>query len=134
MTRMTAHRTAQASAILFALSYGAYAQDTGTATDHAGHDMSQTAQPATDASPSTTAYQEAAAAMHRDMSITYSGNADVDFVRGMIAHHQGAIAMAQVELNHGQDPEIRKLAKAIISAQQTEIATMEAWLAKNQNQ
>ena len=51
---------------------GAAAQDHSA---HAGHDM-------TGASPATTAYMEANAAMHDDMAIDYSGNADVDFIRG----------------------------------------------------
>ncbi|HAV08351.1 MAG TPA: DUF305 domain-containing protein, partial [Rhodobacteraceae bacterium] len=61
-----------------------------------------------------------------------TGNADVDFVAGMLPHHQGAVEMAQIVLEHGTDPEVRKLAEAIIAAQQTEIAWMKDWLAKNQ--
>nr|WP_139251469.1 DUF305 domain-containing protein [Kaistia soli] len=86
---------------------------------------------AEDATPATKAFKAADAAMMKDMAIDYSGNVDVDFVRGMIPHHQGAIAMAKIELQYGKDPEIRKLAEGIIKAQDDEIAFMKAWLAKN---
>ena len=94
--------------------------------DHSAHGA---ASPAEDGS--TAAYKAAAAEMHGDMMIDYSGNADVDFVRGMIPHHQGAIDMATIVLEHGDDPQIRALAEEIIAAQQGEIAVLQAWLAEN---
>lgn len=80
--------------------------------------------------PSTRAYKQANDKMHRDMAIRFTGDADRDFVAGMIAHHQGAIDMAKVVLEHGRDAEIRKLAQEIIAAQEKEIAQMKEWQAK----
>jgi uncharacterized protein (DUF305 family) len=82
-------------------------------------------------SASTMAYEKGMERMMKDMMIPYTGNADADFVRGMIPHHQGAIDMAKVVLEHGKDPEIRKLAQSIIAAQESEIAAMQEWLKKN---
>ncbi|HEY8359866.1 MAG TPA: DUF305 domain-containing protein, partial [Ramlibacter sp.] len=58
-------------------------------------------------------------------------DADQAFVRGMIAHHQGAIEMAQIQLRHGKDAGPRKLAQHIIDEQQREVAEMQAWLQRN---
>jgi uncharacterized protein (DUF305 family) len=70
--------------------------------------------------------------MSKDMAaIPITGDADRDFVGMMIPHHQGAIDMANFELAHGKDPAIRKLARAIIAAQNKEIAGMKAWQAKH---
>jgi uncharacterized protein (DUF305 family) len=63
--------------------------------------------------------------MHAEMQkVHYSGNADVDFASLMIPHHQGAVQMAEVELQFGSDPRLRRLAQEIIVTQQSEIEVM----------
>lgn len=69
-------------------------------------------------------------AMHEGMMME---DADVAFACGMIAHHQGAIDMAEVLLAHGDDPQMRALAEEIIAAQVDEIEQMTNWLAENAN-
>ena len=69
--------------------------------------------------------------MHKGMDIIFTGNSDVDFVRGMIPHHQGAIDMAKTVLAFGKDPEVRKLAEEIVKAQESEINLLQNWLKKN---
>ena len=94
---------------------------------HHGH---ETGQVETNLDPVARAFAEVNARMHANMDIPFSGDADVDFAKGMIPHHQGAIDMARIVLEHGKDPEIRRLASGIIAAQEKEIAILQNWLNK----
>lgn len=49
---------------------------------------------------------------------------DRAFMRMMIPHHQGAVAMANAELVRGDDAELKTLAQRIIGAQRREVARM----------
>jgi uncharacterized protein (DUF305 family) len=69
--------------------------------------------------------------MMMDMDIAATGDADKDFVRMMIPHHQGAIDMAKVEIQYGNDEKLKAMAREIIAAQEKEIAEMKEWLANN---
>ncbi|MFN4130703.1 MAG: DUF305 domain-containing protein [Paracoccaceae bacterium] len=94
--------------------------------DHTGHGAAHSME-----SPSSAAFAAANAKMHAGMTMDLTGDADVDFIAGMIPHHQGAVDMARIVLEHGTDPEVRKLAEAVIIAQEAEIAWMTEWLAAN---
>ena len=102
---------------------------TGQAGAHpGGHDS---AKPKGDTGPSSAAFRAVNQKMHEGMDIIFTGNTDVDFVRGMIPHHQGAVEMAKTLIAFGKDQQIRALAVEIVKAQESEIALMQEWLKKN---
>ena len=98
---------------------------------HGGMSGSHDMQAKVDNGPSSLAFHGINVKMHSAMNITYTGNADVDFVKGMIPHHAGAVDMAKVVLAFGKDSELKKLAESIVAAQESEIALMQNWLQKN---
>lgn len=85
------------------------------------------------ANPSVKANMAAMKKMHKGMDIVYTGDADIDFTRGMVPHHQGAVDMVKVLHKYGKDAELRELGKRIVVAQNTEIAIMKRWLETRDN-
>lgn len=70
--------------------------------------------------------------MHEKMGkMKMTGDVDHDFVMMMRSHHQGAIEMAQVEVDTGKDAAAINAAKKIIAAQKKEIAQFDAWMKKH---
>lgn len=113
--------------VLSCLTLTAHAQPAGsTSSAHSGMAHSADAK----ASASTKAFQKEGEKMMKDMNRPYTGDADKDFVSNMIPHHQGAVNMAKIELQHGKDPELRKMARDIIKSQQQELAFMKKWQSK----
>ncbi len=102
--------------------------------DHQNTHMGHYAVTGEGTTPVVDHYADVMNTMHKNMMVKPTGNADVDFMKGMIPHHQGAIDMARVVLEKGNDPEVRDLAKDIIKAQEEEISFMQDWLKKHEEQ
>lgn len=87
---------------------------------HAGHGAAGPTQ-------ADRAFAASEAEMHRLMAEASGATIDESYIAKMIAHHQGAVAMAEVALRDSRDPEIRRMAQAVVDAQTREIAEMQAW-------
>ncbi len=68
--------------------------------------------------------------METMQNMEMSGDVDKDFAMMMKMHHQQALDMAKMEIAHGKSPEMKAMAKKIMSAQKKEIAQFDKWLAK----
>ena len=66
---------------------------------------------------------------HDASSLNSAKPFDAAFLRMMIPHHQGAVVMANAEIERGKDVKLKALARDIISAQQREIRAMRERLA-----
>ena len=78
--------------------------------DHGGHDTGDTG-------------------MELDALAAASGpDFDRLFLTRMIAHHQGAVAMAETEIADGENPDAIALAESIRDSQNAEIGEMQALL------
>jgi uncharacterized protein (DUF305 family) len=132
------NRFTLATAFAVALAAAALAQQPMPDKDMPGRDMGpgmdmgmdkkMVVPNATD-SPSTAGYKSAMMRMMMGMT-KFTGDADTDFMTQMRPHHQAAIEMAKVVIANGKDAETKKLAQEIITAQEKEIAMIDAWLKK----
>lgn len=110
-------------------SQGQTQMDSGNVMDHSGHNGHMTESGVTsgdDLSRYLTEQDSIMMTMMEDMVIREkSGNASLDFLRGMIPHHESAIRMADSYLNYnGESEELKTIAKDIITAQKQELEQM----------
>ena len=81
----------------------------------------------TEAGAGNAAFAASETEMHTKMAAASGATLDEAYIAKMIAHHEGAIAMAEVALAQSTDPEVRRMAQVVIDAQTREIAEMRAW-------
>jgi len=73
-------------------------------------------------------YMAAMKKMDQAMMSAKGSTPDVTFARKMMAHHQGAIDMAMIQLRHGSDADAKKIAQKTIDENTKSKAELEAWL------
>jgi len=86
-----------------------------------GMDTSSTQEVATDHSTMSMAD------MNRELEGLSGDDFDKSFVEMMIAHHEGAVDMAELSSTRAKHDEVKQLSKNIIIAQEQEIAEMKQW-------
>ena len=88
------------------------------------------AAPALVSCASSRAFVDAFSKMHQAMALNFTCDANVDFVHGMIAHHEGEVAMCDALLNSDAvvDTELRALCVDLTRQQNDEVQLLEAWL------
>jgi uncharacterized protein (DUF305 family) len=125
--------TAAAKLVLSAVvSAGALAFSSPALAQNAAHSQHDMSKPADAAGKTSMAMHASMDDMHKKMkSMAMTGNQDMDFAMMMVSHHQGAIDMAQAQIEHGKDKQMISAAKKIIAAQRKEIAMFEAWMKKH---
>ncbi len=69
------------------------------------------------------------AMMSRMEALPKTNDPEIDFAKMMIIHHQGAISMANVELQDGKNDSLKRTAQKIINEQQAEIMKFDSILA-----
>lgn len=76
---------------------------------------------------STLAFREHVDKAMLGLSIVYTHQADRDFATLLSAQRRALASLAQLELKHGTDPEMRALAQRIVDAHSAEDAALQAW-------
>ena len=65
---------------------------------------------------------------------TTTGNVNLDFLTEMIPHHKGGIDMSKAIIQYGSNPEVKIIAKKIITSQEAEIPLMQELKSKFKNE
>jgi uncharacterized protein (DUF305 family) len=85
-------------------------------------------QPEGDTGPASQATNGVIAKMQKELAIPFTGDADIDFAKRLIAQHQAAVDMAKVALVFGKDADVKKIADGVVKANEADIANLQAWL------
>ena len=86
------------------------------------------AQPANHAGSDSKEYEAAMQSMHQAMMKANDSDPDRAFALKMIEHHRGGIAMVEILQKHGDDAELKGMARKTGEMQKKEIGELQAWL------
>ena len=75
-------------------------------------------------------YAEVGMAMHHKMMVV-GADASETWIRQMIEHHRGAIAMSKIAVAQASDKEVRTMAQKVVTMQEKEVASSQSWLKRN---
>lgn len=117
-TRCPAARRVVTTLALALCATGALAQGASSPAGAMGHGSMQM-------------HEQMMGGMRAMQSMQPTGDTDKDFAMMMRAHHQQAVDMAKVQIEHGTSPELKVMARKMITDQQKEIAQLDAWLGKH---
>jgi uncharacterized protein (DUF305 family) len=122
--KLKAHSATKVAAALgvLALTFGIGAPMTPACAQQAGA-QPVVVQPGAPGQPSTTLPAETRP------SLPPLAQVDVDFMQGMIMHHQQAVEMTALIESHTENKQVRALGAKISSSQSDEIRFMKRWLA-----
>jgi uncharacterized protein (DUF305 family) len=116
-------RIAAAFSVLFCLTFPVGLWTAPACAQQAGVTRPVVVQPGAPGQPSTTLPAETRP------SLPPLAQADVDFMQGMIMHHQQAVEMTALIESHTENKQVRALGAKISSSQSDEIRFMKRWLA-----
>ena len=75
-------------------------------------------------------YAEVGMAMHHKMMVVGVDSSET-WIRQMIEHHRGAIAMSKIAVAEAADRDVRTMAQKVVTMQEKEVASLQSWLKRN---
>jgi len=115
-----------AAALLACNSHSDHGGNNADTLNHAGH---KTTAGTTDTTNGNTISKIMSNMMQEMHNIKPTDINDIDFVRMMVMHHQGAVEMSKTEINTGTDSSMKAFAQTAINDQGKEIRFMEEFIA-----
>jgi uncharacterized protein (DUF305 family) len=115
--------------ILLACNDNSDSSTTSDTSNHAGHN--KTAVHSKNQSQGNAIQETMDEMMNKMHGMKTTGNNDIDFAAMMVEHHKGAVEMSKVEIDKGNNPELKEFAKKVVNDQNKEVAFMQEFISKS---